>query len=964
MDQFYKKESNLNKNDIDFQIIEWHAQDESEETDESESNCNDRYTIRCYGVTDKGHSICCKITDFAPFYYIKVPRLVRGENFNRVHLQKFLNFIKESWIFKKKVETEDGETEWVDYYSDCLLTNKCTIVSKKDLYGFKNGKEYLFVKLVFNNATVMNKSKYIFKKAVTIDGINRNPIKYKLYESNFEPFMRFCHIKDILMAGWIKLPKECYHTTEEEATTQIEVSIHWNNVITLRDHKAIANFLQASWDIETYSCDGAFPDPNLKDKRYASGTSNDIEKVYPNVIYQIATTFKYYSDTKVLVKHLLTLKHCSKITPGPDNVPVVVEECKSERDLILRWAKIISKMDPDIMYTYNGDTFDCNYLYERAKLYRIEKKVAELLSRSTNIPTSIKHETFSSSAYGDSDFLRFYIPGRLNYDLLIHYKRGMKKYPSYKLDYIANEILGEGKHEVTAKEIFEYYRNGTPDQIKIIAEYCIVDTELLQKLVDTQLILITIIQLSNVTYVPISFLTTRGQTIKVFSQLLRKARQMGFLVPHTNFNEDSYPINIKCKVEHGLEDDHIGEYIEINCGRSQSGNGRDFKFNGKITEILNETEFVVLSDTEITHDYFNAKYTQLFGRNRTPFYIMRLYSSDDLSDDTFTGATVLEAQNGIYRENISVLDFASLYPTIMISRNLCYSTFVFDNRYLGIKGVNYERIAWDDQIEYRLKHNCSALGKSGINKGNVCGKQAFFEVSLQKELEHYQTELEQLKNELSVTNDKDSLRKIKTKIRTKERDLVAFKEYVRKYDTEAPRYFCRIHDPIKTSRDPSEKYQKKDVSYDYTIVQPHLEKDPETGELVKRNLGVIPALLEELYSERKKIKKEMVKAAESGNKVLEDILNSTQLCTKIALNSCYGFLGRRQGNLILKELGSIVTAVGRNLISASKEYAEGPFLDYIKQNNLVTQTIKFDKNALKTLSEKDRDQLLRKYKVN
>lgn len=960
MDQFYKKEStNLNKNDIDFQIIEWHAQDESEESDNSsDSNsesetCQDRYTIRCYGMTEKGQSICCKITDFTPFYYIKVP-----SNFNRVHLQKFLNFIKESWIFKKKVETEDDKTEWVDYYSDCLLTNKCTIVSKKDLYGFKNGKEYLFVKLVFNNAMVMNKSKYIFKKAVAIDGINRNPLKYKLYESNFEPFMRFCHIKDILMAGWIKLPKGRYHMTEEEATTQIEVSIHWNDIITLRERKAIANFLQASWDIETYSCDGAFPDPNLR----KGNASNDIEKVYPNVIYQIATTFKYYSDSKILVKHLLTLKSCSPIKPGSDNVPVVVEECKTERELILRWAKIISKMDPDIMYTYNGDTFDCNYLYERAKLYRIEKKVAELLSRSTNIPTSIKHETFSSSAYGDSDFLRFYIPGRLNYDLLIHYKRGMKKYPSYKLDYIANEILGEGKHEVTAKEIFEYYAEGKPEQIRDIGLYCVQDTELLQKLVDTQLILITIIQLSNVTYVPISFLTTRGQTIKVFSQLLRKARQMGYLVPHTNFNEDSYPINIKCKGDHGLEDEHINEYVEINCGRSQSGNGklRDFKFNGKITEILNETEFVVLSDTEITHDYFNVKYTQLFGRNRSPFGVTRLYSSDDLADDTFTGATVLEAQNGIYRENISVLDFASLYPTIMISRNLCYSTFVFDPKYLGIKGVNYERIAWDDQVEYRLKHTCEARGKSGINKGNVCGKQAFFDVPVSVELSCLETELQQLKSE---QGDREALRKIKTKIRTKERDLEAFKEHALNCNTEAPRYFCRIHDPIKTSRDPSEKYQKKDVSYDYTIVQPHLEKDPETGELVKRNLGVIPALLEELYSERKKIKKEMAKAAESGNKVLEDILNSTQLCTKIALNSCYGFLGRRQGNLILKELGSIVTSVGRNLISASKEYAEGPFLDYITQNNLATQTIKYDKSVLKELSEKDRDQILRKYKI-
>ncbi len=912
MEKFYKKNyitsgighDRDRNSDLDFQIIEWHAHDESggggdgdyDDDDDSldDPKCDERYTIRCYGVTAEGGSVTCKITDFNPFYYIKV-----NSNFNRVDLQRFLNFIKESWIMQKKVETDDGESKWVPYYADCLLTNKCTVVSRKDLFGFRNGKEYRFVKLVFNNYTAMNKSKYIFKKAVTIDGINMGtrtksgPIKYKLYESNFEPFMRFCHIKDILMAGWVRLPKGRYKRTRGESTTQIEVEINWNDIISLRDQRAIANFLQASWDIETYSCDNTFPDPckvNPKPTTSKGVGKGSIEEYYPNVIYQIATTFKYYSDQNILVKHLLTLKQCDPIKMGTDNVPVVVEECKTERDLIIRWAEIISKMDPDIMYTYNGDTFDCHYLYERAQLYRIENKIAQLLSRSNDIPTVIKKETFSSSAYGDSEFLRFYIPGRLNYDLLIHYKRGMKKYPSYKLDYIANEILGEGKHEVTAKDIFNYYREGKPGQIRVIGEYCIFDTELLQKLVDKQLILITIIQLANVTYVPIEFLTTRGQTIKVFSQLLRKARQMNYLVPHTNFNEDSYPINVKCKVAHDLEEEHIGEYVEINCGRSQSSSSREFKMGGKITEIVDETEFIVLSDTEITHDYFNVKYKRLFGRNKSDFTVARLYSTDDLADDTFTGACVLEAQSGMYQENIAVLDFASLYPTIMISRNLCYSTFVFDKKYLNLKGVKYETIAWDDQVEYRLKHTCVAVGKSGKSKGQICGKQAFFEVKTDG----------------------------------------------------TPCYFCRIHDPLKKSRNPDEKFQKRDVSYSYTIVQPHMEHDPQTGELVKKNLGVIPALLEELYAERKKIKKEMVIAAERGDRVLENILNFSQLAVKISLNSCYGFLGRRQGNLILKELGSIVTAVGRNLIAETKEYAEGPFLDHIKESNLVTQKIEMN----------------------
>ena len=40
------------------------------------------------------------------------------------------------------------------------------------------------------------------------------------------------------------------------------------------------------------------------------------------------------------------------------------------------------------------------------------------------------------------------------------------------------------------------------------------------------------VEMARVTGVPMSFLLTRGQSIKVFSQILRKARQKGLLVPN------------------------------------------------------------------------------------------------------------------------------------------------------------------------------------------------------------------------------------------------------------------------------------------------------------------------------------------------------------------------------------------------------------------------------------------------
>ena len=909
MEAYYKKNhitipDNFYKSDIDIQIIEWWAQDEYDDKEQDDvsddMSCNsskntDVYTIRCFGVTKTGVSVTCKITGFKPFYYIKVPK-----TFNRVQLQNFLNYIESSYALRDFVNPlvkENGK-------------HKSCVVEKKDLFGFRNGERYKFVKLVFNNYSALMKSRYVFKKAINISNVTERATKFKLYESNFEPFMRYCHIKDILMAGWIRLPKGKYNITQDSATTQVEVSIDRKSVVSLKEIQDMGNFLQASWDIEVYSHDRTFPDPKFKTR------DDNGNIIYPNEIFQIATTYKYVngngdkSGDNFLVKHLLTLKKCDKI----DDPNVIVEECKDEKELIKRWVDTISEMDPDIFYTYNGDSFDCMYLVERAELPHIGLLTSKMsgnkltrsgyvlkkLSRMTDKQADIKKEYFSSSAYGDSEFNRIYIPGRLNYDLLIHYKRGMKKYSSYKLDNIASEILSQNKHDVSVKDIFNYYECGDPSKIKQIGEYCIQDTALLQKLVDKQLILTNIMQLANVTFVPIGFLTTRGQTIKVFSQVLRKSRQMDFLVPHTNFNEDAYPIHIKLKEPHLFEDSILNDktYIEIDAG--SQGNKR-IKISGRLSEIVDETNIIILSDTEIQKEFFNIK----FRYKHKDYVISRMWSNEDAVDDSFTGATVLEPVCGMYSDNIAVLDFASLYPTIMISRNLCYSAFVLDKSYLDIPGVNYEQIAWDDQVEYKLRQKCEAIGKSGKSKGEVCGKQAYFEIS----------------NELDITN-----------------------------------YYCRIHDPRKKTRNADEKFQKRDVSYDYTIVQPHI--DPDTGEVV--NKGVLPALLEELYAQRKRVKREMAQAAKDGNKLLEDILNSTQLAIKVSLNSTYGFLGRGQGNLILKELGSIVTAVGRMLIEQSKEYAEGMFLDYIKQNNLLTQKLQCIEVEL---TEEEKTKILQKFSI-
>lgn len=46
------------------------------------------------------------------------------------------------------------------------------------------------------------------------------------------------------------------------------------------------------------------------------------------------------------------------------------------------------------------------------------------------------------------------------------------------------------------------------------------------------------------------------------------------------------------------------------------------------------------------------------------------------SDEQYEGATVIEPKKGYYDLPIATLDFASLYPSVMMAHNLCYTTLV------------------------------------------------------------------------------------------------------------------------------------------------------------------------------------------------------------------------------------------------------------------------------------------------
>ena len=69
--------------------------------------------------------------------------------------------------------------------------------------------------------------------------------------------------------------------------------------------------------------------------------------------------------------------------------------------------------------------------------------------------------------------------------------------------------------------------------------------------------------------------------------------------------------------------------------------------------------------------------SQLLRKAKTQDLVMPTYQSQGGGDgEGFEGATVIEPVRGYYDSPIATLDFASLYPSIMMAHNLCYTTLV------------------------------------------------------------------------------------------------------------------------------------------------------------------------------------------------------------------------------------------------------------------------------------------------
>ena len=304
----------------------------------------------------------------------------------------------------------------------------------------------------------------------------------------------------------------CYSAHNAHVDIDLECK-NWRK-LTPVENPETAPFVVASVDIECNSSTGKFPDADIEG----------------DACFQIAISLCTFGSDQPYDKTCLCYKNTDPNLEGSNVISYA-----TEREMLEAFRDYLHEKDVDIITGWNIFGFDLEYLMKRAIVTKCNLKFFQL-SKLRGYNCELKLKKLSSSALGDNDLKLVSMPGRFIFDLFHEVKKGYKL-DSYKLDNVSKLYLGDNKIDMPAKEMFARYKEGDPVKLREVAEYCIKDTLLPHRLLSKMCILINLLEMAKATWVPLCFLVERGQQIKVFSQLTKKAREMGFMVPTIQYGQ-------------------------------------------------------------------------------------------------------------------------------------------------------------------------------------------------------------------------------------------------------------------------------------------------------------------------------------------------------------------------------------------------------------------------------------------
>jgi len=442
----------------------------------------DEHLISIFGKTNEGKSVCVT-TSFTPYFFVKLPK-------------------KTSQMDIRNLYTKIDKV-----CPECMVSYD--IVQSKDVWGFQNNEKFIFMQLNFKNLAARRMVNGRLKRTLPDESM-----KYKVYESNLDPVLRLMHRTNIQSTGWMDTGDACVRSH----LAHVNIDLFCNDWKTLKpvDIPETAPFIVASVDIECNSSTGKFPDADVRG----------------DACFQIAVSLTHFGSDVPYDKTCFCYKKTDSELDG-----CIIKSYDTEREMLMAFKEYLMEKDIDIITGWNIFGFDLEYIMKRAVMTNCDQTFYEM-SKMKNHSCELVYKKLSSSALGDNALKILPMPGRFIFDLFHEVKKGYKL-DSYKLDNVSKLYLGDNKIDMPPKEMFARFVEEDPIKLREVAEYCVKDTLLPHRLLSKLSILVNLLEMAKATWVPLCYLVERGQQIKVFSLLTKKAREMGFMIPTISWGQYS-----------------------------------------------------------------------------------------------------------------------------------------------------------------------------------------------------------------------------------------------------------------------------------------------------------------------------------------------------------------------------------------------------------------------------------------
>ena len=383
----------------------------------------------------------------------------------------------------------------------------------------------------------------------------------------------------------------------------------------------------------------------------------------------IGSTFTKYGEQEPYLNHCVVLNTCAELPVENSQI----ETYKTEKEVLLAWSNLIQKENPDIIIGYNIFGFDYEFMFRRAEENHCIESFLQL-SRNKNEICGNKdrdtgkyalEETSIQIASGQHDLKYIKMNGRLQVDLYNFFRRE-ENLTSYKLDYVAGHFIG--------------------DYIKKLHHIEDVKTKI-QTMNMTGLLEGSFIHLEEIGHSVDYYENGAKFKVCTVNKLEGWFTIDAFVNPDLSnkkvrwclAKDDVTPKDI-FRMTNGTAEDRsiIAKYCIQDCNLvhylfNKADVLTGFIEMAKICSV--PIHFLVMRGQGIKLTSYIAK------KCREKKTLMPVIEKGDL-DEGYEGAIVLDPKCDLYLDNpVACVDYASLYPSSMISENLSHDSKVWTKEY-------------------------------------------------------------------------------------------------------------------------------------------------------------------------------------------------------------------------------------------------------------------------------------------